>query len=49
MPTVKVKGGWRWGQHGTVYPTKEQADKQGRAARAAGYGQQRRRKPKKSR
>lgn len=35
MPTVKVKGGWRYGQKGKVYPTKAQADKQGRAIRAS--------------
>ncbi len=37
MPTHKVKGGWRWGHHGKVYPTKEQADAQGAAAFASGY------------
>lgn len=31
MPTRKVKGGWQWGTTGKVYPTKEQADRQGRA------------------
>ena len=31
MPTRKVKGGYRYGKKGKVYPTKEQADKQGRA------------------
>ena len=29
MPTRKVKGGYKWGSKGKVYPTKEQADKQG--------------------
>lgn len=38
MPTESVPGGYRWGKRGKVYPTKAQADKQGRAARAAGYG-----------
>ena len=42
MPVRKVEGGYRWGQHGKVYPTKEQAERQGRAAYAAGY-----REPKK--
>jgi len=37
MPTHKVKGGWRWGSCGKIYPTKAQADKQGRAAYASGY------------
>ena len=27
MPTHKVKGGYQWGEHGKVYPTKKQADK----------------------
>jgi len=44
MPTHKVKGGWKWGKHGKVYPTKAQADKQGRAAYAHGYGKKKRRK-----
>lgn len=37
MPATRVPGGWRWGQSGKVYPTKEQAERQGRAAYAAGY------------
>lgn len=37
MPVEKVKGGWRWGKTGKVYPTREQAEKQARAAYAAGY------------
>jgi hypothetical protein len=37
MPTKKVKGGYQWGSKGKVYPTKAQADKQGRAAHANGY------------
>ena len=37
MPVHKVKGGFQWGKHGKVYPTKEQAEKQGRAAYANGY------------
>lgn len=37
MPVQKTNGGWRWGQSGKVYPTKEQAERQGRAAYAAGY------------
>lgn len=37
MPTHKVKGGYRWGKSGKVYPTKAQADRQGRAAYAHGY------------
>ena len=37
MPTKKVKGGYQWGSKGKVYPTKKQADAQGRAAYASGY------------
>lgn len=37
MPITKVPGGYRWGQSGKVYPTKEQAERQERAAYAAGY------------
>ena len=37
MPTKKVKGGYRWGEHGRVYKSKAEADKQGRAAYANGY------------
>ena len=35
MPVTKVKGGYRWGKTGKVYPTKEQAARQGRAVRAS--------------
>lgn len=35
MPTRKVKGGYKWGSKGKVYPTKAQADKQGRAIKAS--------------
>jgi hypothetical protein len=38
MPVRKVKGGYRWGSKGKVYKTKAEAEKQGRAIRAAGYG-----------
>lgn len=37
MPTHKVKGGYQWGKHGKVYPTKAQADRQGRAIYANGW------------
>ena len=37
MPTRKVPGGYKWGSKGKVYPTKAQADRQGRAAHASGY------------
>ena len=35
MPVHKVKGGYKWGTSGKVYPTKEQAAKQGRAIKAS--------------
>ena len=35
MPVKKVKGGYKWGDKGKVYPTKEQALKQGRAIEAS--------------
>ena len=44
MPVRKVKGGYRWGQSGTVYPTKTQAERQGRAAYASGYKKKQRKK-----
>ena len=37
MPVKKVKGGYQWGNSGKVYKTREEAEKQGRAAYAAGY------------
>lgn len=43
MPVRKVKGGYRWGSTGKTYKTKEEAEKQGRAAYASGY----KKKPKK--
>ena len=45
MPVHKVKGGYQWGKSGKIYPTKSQAEEQGRAIYAAGYKQ---RKSKKS-
>lgn len=33
MPVVKVKGGYRYGTKGKIYPTKAQAEKQGQAIR----------------
>ena len=44
MPVHKVKGGYKWGTKGKVYPTRAQAEKQARAAYASGY----KRKTKKS-
>lgn len=34
MPVEKVKGGYRWGKTGKVFPTKEEAEAQGRAIKA---------------
>lgn len=31
MPVHKVKGGYKWGSKGKVYPSKEKALEQGRA------------------
>lgn len=38
MPVRRVKGGYRWGSTGKVYKTKAEAERQGRAIRASGYG-----------
>ena len=37
MPVHKVKGGYKWGKSGKVYPTKKQAEKQAKAIYASGY------------
>ncbi len=37
MPVHKVEGGYQWGGHGKVYPTKAAAENQARAAYANGY------------
>ena len=37
MPVRKVKGGYKWGSSGKVYPTKAQAERQASAAYASGY------------
>lgn len=42
MPVKKVKGGYQWGNAGKVYPTKEQAEKQGKAIIASGYKEKKR-------
>ena len=31
MPVEKVRGGYRWGKSGKIYPTRKQAEKQGTA------------------
>lgn len=35
MPVQKVPGGYKWGSTGKVYPTKAQAEAQGRAIHAS--------------
>ena len=37
MPVHKVKGGYKFGKTGKVYPTKAQAEKQMKAIYASGY------------
>ena len=37
IPIRKVKGGYKWGKSGKVYPTRKQAEKQAAAAYASGY------------
>lgn len=37
MPVKKVKGGYKWGKSGKVYPTKEQSVRQAKAIYASGY------------
>ena len=35
MPVHRTKGGYKYGKTGKIYPTKEQAEKQGRAIKAS--------------
>ena len=44
MPVMKVKGGYRWGKKGKVYKSKAEAERQGRAAYASGYGKKKKAK-----
>lgn len=37
MPVQQVPGGYKWGNTGKVFPTKAQAEAQGRAIYASGY------------
>lgn len=37
MPIRKVKGGYKWGGHGHVYPNRKGAEKQAAAAHANGF------------
>lgn len=43
MPVRKVKGGYKWGKTGKTYPTRAQAERQGRAVRASGYKKRKKR------
>lgn len=47
MPVRKVKGGYKWGEHGKVYPTSEQAEKQQTAIYASGYKEPKKKTKKK--
>ena len=47
MPVIKVKRGYKWGKSGKVYPTRKQAEAQGRAIYASGYGKKKKTRPKK--
>ena len=46
MPIRQVSGGYKWGSHGHVYPSREGAAKQAAAAYAHGYRGPERRKAK---
>ena len=35
MPVIKTKTGYKWGKTGKVYPTKKQAERQGKAIQAS--------------
>lgn len=35
MPVHRTKGGYKWGKVGKTYPTRAQAERQGRAIRAS--------------
>lgn len=35
MPVRRVRGGYRWGSSGKIYPTKSAAERQGRAIQMA--------------
>ena len=44
MPVRKVKGGYRWANSGKIYKRKADAEKQGRAIYASGYGKKKKAK-----
>ena len=37
MPVRKVQGGYKFGESGKTYPTRQQAEKQAKAIYASGY------------
>jgi hypothetical protein len=37
MPIRKVTGGYKWGNHGTVYSSRKDAERQAAAAHANGF------------
>ena len=47
MPVRKVQGGYQWGTSGKVYPTREQAERQGRAIYRSEYRKESNRQTKK--
>ena len=44
MPVRKVKGGYRYGSTGKIYKKKSDAERQGRAIRAAQSGRKKKRR-----
>ena len=44
VPVRKVKGGYKWGKSGKTYKSKAQAENQGRAIYASGYGKKKKAK-----
>ena len=44
VPVRKVKGGYKWGKSGKTYKSKAQAEMQGRAIYASGYGKKKKKK-----
>ena len=46
MPVRKGKGGFKWGKSGKVYKTKKEAEAQGRAIYASGYGKKKKKRSK---
>ena len=37
MPIIQTDQGWKWGEHGHIYPTRKLAVRQAMAAYAHGY------------